>query len=323
MQTAGQSAMASLRTAGCRVVTPPWTAPPGAAELLRGLADCDAVIAAIEPYSAAVLAAPAADRLKLISRWGVGYDSVAVTAATARGIAVTNTPGLLDEAVADYTFALLLASARRIPDGQLALRQGEWRACWGSDVAGKTLGLVGCGRIGLAVARRAAGFRLKLLATDPHPCAEAKSLGVEFVPLEALLARSDFVSLHAALTPENHGLIGAAELRRMKPTAHLINAARGALLDESALALALREERIAGAALDVFSEEPLPMNHPLRNTPNLLLTPHQASFGFDTGARVGEAAVAAVLDAMHGRRPRFMVNPQVLALPQCRLKFHD
>lgn len=322
MVHAGERAIALLREAGCQLVVPETRATRNAEELLPLLAGCDAVIAAVEPYTARVLPDPAAARLKVISRWGVGYDSVDLHTATAQGITVTNTPGLLDEAVADYTFALLLALARRIPDGHASVTAGQWSPVWGCDVAGKTLGIVGCGRIGLAVARRAAGFNLRLLASDPSPPEEGRALGIEFVSLDQLLAESDFVSLHTALTPGTRGLIGEAQLRRMKRTALLINAARGALLDEPALTRALREGWIAGAALDVFGEEPLPASHPFRSTPNLLLTPHQASFALDTGARVSAQAAQAVLDALQGRSPRFIVNPQVTSQPHYRLSPH-
>lgn len=267
-----------------------------------------------------MLASGAATKLKIISRWGVGFDAIDLAAATRQGVVIANTPGLLDEAVADYTFALLLSLARQTHTGHLTLREGNWTPHWGLDVAGKTLGLVGCGRIGLAVARRAAGFNLRLLACDPNTSAEAAALGIRHVPLDQLLAESDFVSLHAALTPQNRNLIGAVQLRKMKPTALLINAARGALLDESALVHALKENWIAGAALDVFSEEPLPELHPLCSAPNLLLTPHQASFGRETGERVSLAAAQAVLDLMAGRHPQSVVNPEVLTAPSRRAR---
>jgi phosphoglycerate dehydrogenase-like enzyme len=323
MLAAGEAALQRLRTAGCDPVLHHQAGPLNAKTLLSVLPGCDAVLASVEAYSAEILSSPAAARLKIISRWGVGYDAIDLAAATAHGIIVTNTPGLLDEAVADYTFALLLALARRIPEGNLAVHEGRWNAHWGWDVAGKTIGLIGCGRIARAVARRAAGFKMQLLAYDLSPNADAVALGVQFVPLEVLLAQSDFVSLHAALTPESRGLLGEAQLRRMKPTALLINAGRGALLDEPALMRALRENWIAGAALDVFCEEPLPANHPFRTTPNLLLTPHQASCARDTGEQVSETAAAAILDAMQGRRPRFVVNPKVFQSPNCRLALHD
>jgi phosphoglycerate dehydrogenase-like enzyme len=198
------------------------------------------------------------------------------------------------------------------------MSNGTWRGVWGNDVFGKTLGLLGCGRIGRAVARRAIGFNLRLLAYDVQPNAEAEMIGVKFVGLEELLEQSDFLSLHAALTPRNRGLIGETELRRMKKTAYLINTARGALLDENALARALHEGVLAGAALDAFVVEPLPADHPLRKAPNLLLTPHLASFARETGERVSLAAAQAIVELMNGRRPQCVVAPEVFDSPALR-----
>ena len=322
MAVAGTRALEQLHAAGCDLLSPDPERARGAEAFEQLLNGCDAVLAAVEPYTARLLAAPAAANLKIISRWGVGYDSVDLAAATRAGIVVTNTPRLLDEAVADYTFALLLALARRIPEGQQTVVAGRWTQSWGTDVADKTLGLIGCGRIGQAVARRAKGFNLRLLAHDPISAASGGDPDIQFVSLERLLAEADFVSLHAALSPESRGLIGEAQLRRMKPTALFINAARGPLVDEAALARALREGWIAGAALDVFCTEPLPPEHPLRGAPNLLLTPHQASFARDTGARVSETAARAIIDASRGIKPQFVVNQEVLAAANCRIQFH-
>jgi phosphoglycerate dehydrogenase-like enzyme len=307
----GQRAQEQLRNAGCKLIFPQKFGPLKTDDLLNLLNGIDAVVASVDPYNSAVLQAPAAARLKIISRWGVGYDSIDVLTATRLGIVVTYTPGMLDDAVADYTFALLLALARRVHEGHLTMHNGEWRVAWGSDVSGKSLGIVGCGRIGQAVARRAKGFNLRLLAYDTSPNATAHELGVKFVSREELLAESDYVSLHAALTPQSRGLIGEAQLRKMKPTAYLINAGRGALVDEAALFRALQEGWIAGAALDTFVTEPLPADHPLRHAPNVLLTPHQASFGRETGERVSLAAAQAIVDLMDGRSPNHVLNPDV------------
>lgn len=314
----GQAALEQLRRAGCETVFPPKFGGLPAAKLLPVLEGIDAALASADDYTEEVLASPAAARLKIISRWGVGYDSIDIAAATRLGILVSYTPGLLNEAVADYTFALLFALARRVHEGHLLMRQGEWKFCWGHDISGKTLGIVGCGRIGLAVARRACGFNLRVISYDISGNPEAARLGVQFVPLEALLQQSDFVSLHAALTPANRGLIGARELRQMKPAAYLINAARGALVDEVALVRALREGWIAGAALDTFTVEPLPVDHPFRTAPNILLTPHQASFARETGERVSSLAAQAILDVYTGIKPAYLVNPEVLQTPGLR-----
>jgi phosphoglycerate dehydrogenase-like enzyme len=309
----GQQGEALLRKAGCKLVMPPRLGPLKGVELIPLLNGMDAVLASLDDFSSDVLRSPAAAQLKIISRWGVGYDSIDVRSATERGIVVTYTPGLLDDAVADYTFALLLALARRVAEGDDVVRRNKWRLEWGTDVAGKTLGLIGCGRIGRAVARRALGFRMSLLGYAPAPNEEAQQLGVKFVSLEELLAESDFVSLHAALTAQNCGMIGAAQLRKMKPNAYLINTARGALVDEADLGRALVEGRIAGAALDVFTTEPLPVESPLRSAPNLLLSPHQASSALETGELVSVAAAQAIVDLMQGRRPQNVLNPEVFS----------
>lgn len=316
----GQSALEKLRAAGGEVVSPPKPGPLDAEEIRKLLPGTDAVLASLDRYSDAVLSSPEARQLKIISRWGAGYDAIDLGAATQSGIVVTYTPGLLDEAVADYTFALLLALARRVPESHLAMTTGQWKRNWGHDIFGRTLGIYGCGRIGAAVARRAAGFNMRVLACNRSPKPETLKPGVQFVSLDELLAESDFVSLHASLNAENRGVIGETQLRRMKPSAFLINTARGQLVDEAALARALREGWIAGAALDVFGEEPLPAAHPLRAAPNLLLSPHQASFAKETGARVTEAAAQAILDLMNGRRPENVLNPEVFESPGLRAR---
>ena len=311
-------ARAILREAGCTLIDAPKPGPVSAAALLAQLDGFDAVLASTDQYNADVLRSSQARALKIISRWGVGYDAIDVAAATENGIVIAYTPGLLDNAVADYAMTLLCGFARRLHEGYLSLMQGRWAPAWGTDIGGGTLGLVGCGRIGQAVAKRARGFEMRLLAHDIAPSPEAEKLGVEFVPLDELLARSDFVSLHVALTPTTRGLIGEAQLRKMKRTACLINTARGAVIDEAALTRALHEKWIAGAALDAFAVEPLAPDHPFLTTPNLLITPHQASMGIATGERVSDTAAQAIADLKSGRAPQFVVNPDVLDSPALR-----
>jgi len=318
MNDVGQSALALLRQAGGEIIFPKKLGPLPAAELLRVLPDMDATLASMDQYNDAVFSSPSASRLKIISRWGVGYDAIDVVAATRHGIVVAYTPGLLNDAVADYAFALLAALARRVHEGHLSMHNGEWKITWGHDIAGKTLGILGCGRIGQAMARRATGFNMRLLGYDVAPSPEAEKIGVKFVSLDELLAQSDYLSLHAALTPQNRGLIGEAQLRKMPRNAYLINTARGALVDETALARALDEGWIAGAALDAFVTEPLPADHPLRRAPNVLLTPHQASCARETGERVSLVAAQAIVDLMNGRRPQFVVDASVYQSPTLR-----
>jgi phosphoglycerate dehydrogenase-like enzyme len=314
----GNEALSILRGAKCELTIPPRFGPYPAAEIQPMLKGHDAVFASMDQYSSAVLHSPEAAQLKIISRWGVGYDAIDVPAATSLGVVVAYTPGLLNETVADFAFSLLLSIARRVHLGHLNMSQGVWKTAWGHDVFGKTLGVVGCGRIGQAMARRATGFGMRLLGYDVRPDAQAEKLGVKFVSLEELLRESDFVSLHAASTPENRGLLGEAQLRQMKPSAYLINTARGALVDEAALARALHAGQLAGAALDVFVAEPLPADNPLRTAPNILLTPHLASFGRETGERVSSTAAQAIVDLMQGRKPQLVLNPEVFKSTRLR-----
>jgi glyoxylate reductase len=316
----GQPALTLLKHAGCELVIPPKYGPFNEEELFQRLPGIDSALVSPDKYTATVLSSPAASQLKIISRWGVGYDSIDVPAATRNGIVVAYTPGLLNETVADYAFGLLLAVARRIHDGHLLMRNGGWSLTWGSDVFGKTLGILGCGRIGQAMARRASGFNMRLIGHDVQPSSDAEKIGVKFVSFDELLAESDFLSLHAALTPQNRGLLGEPQLRKMKRGAYLINTARGALVDENALVRALEEGWIAGAAVDAFVVEPLPVDHPLRRAPNLLLTPHQASCGRETGERVSQTAAQAIIDLMNGRRPQMVVDPEVFRSPVLRAR---
>ena len=242
----GRRALDLLRGAGCELIHPPKYGPLTEAELLPLLPGVDAVFASMDKFTATVLGSKEATSLKLVSRWGVGYDAIDVPAATKQGVVIAYTPGLLNNAVADYAMALLFALARRVHEGHLSMREGKWASGWGHDIGGKTLGIVGCGRIGQAVAKRASGFNMRLLGHDIAPNADASKLGIEFVPLDQLLAESDFISLHCALTPETRGLIGEVQLRKMKPSAYIINTARGAVLDEAALLRALKENWIAG-----------------------------------------------------------------------------
>lgn len=320
VEAVGRRALELLEAAGCKVVHAPKYGPLTADELRPLLPGTDAVFASMDKFTDAVLASKEAAQLKIISRWGVGYDAIDVPAATRNGIVVAFTPGLLNDAVADYAMALLFALARRVHEGHLTMRQGTWNAGWGHDIAGKTLGVIGCGRIGQTVARRVSGFDMRVLGCDIAPNPEAERLGIRFVPLDQLLAESDFVSLHAALTPETKGLIGESQLKRMKRTAYLINTARGAIVDEAALLTALKEGWIAGAALDAFVTEPLPADHPFRTAPNLLLTPHQASFGLETGEKVSLAAAKAIADLQAGHRPQWVVNPDVFAAHRLRAR---
>jgi len=255
--------------------------------------------------------------LKVIANVAVGYDNIDVPAATTRKILVTNTPDVLTETTADFAFALILATARRVVEGDRFLRSGEWRQ-WridllcGYDVHGRVLGIVGMGRIGQAVARRGRGFQMRLLYHDAirQPAEVERELGLEFVPLDTLLEQSDFVSLHVPLLPETRHLIGAPELSRMKKTAILVNTSRGPVVDEAALARALTSGDIAGAGLDVYEREPQ-VDAGLLGLTNAVLAPHIASASIETRTRMCLMAAENLVAALQGRRPPNLVNREL------------
>ena len=287
-----------------------WTqdgAPPRS-ELLRRARGCDGLLTLLTDRIDDELLDIAGPELKVVSNYGVGYDNIDVPACAARGVAVGNTPGALTETTADFTWTLLLAAARRLAEGAAYVRAGDWTT-WGpqlllgSDVYGSTLGIVGFGRIGQAVARRAAGFGMTVLYSSRTAASAAveASLGAHWVELDELLARSDIVTLHCPLNDETRGLIGAAALTRMKPTAVLVNTARGPVVDQAALAAALRDGVIAGAALDVTDPEPIDPADPLLSLPNCLVVPHMASASVAARGRMAEMAAANLLAGVAGR----------------------
>ena len=294
-----------LRRNDCVVTHPDidWTLGDGnvtEARAIELLHDADGAIISSMPITSAVL--DKVPRLKVIALRGVGYDSVDVSAATARGIPVAVAPGFTDS-VADYVFGLLLAVARQVAQADRVVRGGRWEVLVSTNIAGKTLGIIGLGRIGKAVARRARGFDMPILATDVvQDEAFAAAHGVEYVTLEALLRRADIVSINAPLQGDTRHLIDAQALASMKPTAYLINTARGDLVDEAALAAALRAGRLAGAGLDVFHDEPL-QDSPLRGLDNVVLSPHLAAYSREGLRETGVLAARAVLAVLAGGRP--------------------
>lgn len=265
----------------------------------------------------------ACPRLRAISSVSVGLDHVDLAAATACGIAVGHTPGVLAETTADLAFALLLASARRVVEADRALREGAWSperhwdpAGWlGRDVHGATLGVIGLGAIGRAVAARGRGFGMRVIGWTRSGRAVE---GVESVALEPLLERSDFVSVHVALAPETRGLLGARALARMRRGAFLVNTARGGIVDEDALVEALEREHLGGAALDVFAREPLPVASPLLRAPNLVLTPHIGSASVATRVRMADLAVENLLAGLAGEPMPHCANPDFAAASRAR-----
>ncbi|HXE75213.1 MAG TPA: D-glycerate dehydrogenase [Candidatus Xenobia bacterium] len=290
----------------------PWSK----VELMGYVRDVSALICQLtQKVDAEVLAA--GPKLRVVANVAVGFDNIDVASATTRGIAVTNTPGVLDDSTADFTWALLLAVARRVVEADRFLRDGKWKG-WdlmlmlGADVHGKTLGILGLGRIGRKVAERARGFAMRVLYHDAAraPASLERELGVQWAEKDELLRASDFITLHVPLLPSTRHLIGARELATMKPTAYLINAARGPVVDEAALVEALERKRIAGAALDVFENEP--QVHPkLLAMPNVVLAPHIASASVETRTRMAVMAAENAVAVLEGRRPPNLVNPEV------------
>jgi glyoxylate reductase len=301
----------------------PGIDPPPREALLGGVTNADGLLSLLTDRVDASLL-DAAPGLRIVSNTAVGYDNIDVAACTARRIVVTNTPGVLTETVADLTFALILGFARRLIEGDRIVRQAEWPP-WrpahflGRDVHGATLGIVGLGAIGLAVARRARGFGMRILCTSRRrrPDAE-RELGLEWRDLDSLLREAEYVSLHVALTPETQGLIGARELALMRPDAVLVNTARGPIVDQAALVEALREHRIAGAALDVFTIEPLPPDDPLLSLDNVLVAPHVGSATIATRTRMADLAFDNLIAFFEGRRPSCIVNPEATPKPYGR-----
>jgi glyoxylate reductase len=258
-----------------------------------------------------------APKLRIAANVAVGYDNIDVATCTKRGVVATNTPGVLDETTADFAWTLMMAVARRLAEGEQLARSGNWKG-WnldqlcGADIWGKTLGLVGFGRIGRAVARRALGFQMKVIYTDAVKAPEeiAKSLNVEYRDMNTLLAESDFISLHVPLMPETRGLFDSPKFYRMKPTAFLINTSRGPVVEEAALVAALDAKKIAGAALDVYENEPF--IHPGLKRPNVVLAPHLASASLETRTNMAVMAAKNVVALFTGQTPPNMLNPAVL-----------
>lgn len=260
-----------------------------------------------------------AKNLKVVSNYAVGYNNIDVDAATERGIMVTNTPDVLTDTTADTAFVLLMAISRRLVEVDKYVRDGRWVKAWGpkmllgSDVTGKTLGIIGIGRIGSALVPRARGFRMRVLYNDMMRSPEKeKSLGIEYRKFDELLRESDYVSVHVPLTAETQHLIGERELSLMKPTAYLINTSRGSVVDEEALYEALKNKVIAGAALDVHEKEPVAPDDPLLGLDNIIMAPHIGSATVETRIAMAVRAATNLSSALRGERPKDLVNPQVL-----------
>jgi len=292
--------------------------PPPRDELLRRVRGVDGVLSLLTDRVDDELLDAAGPQLRVVSNFAVGFDNIDVPACTRRGIPVGNTPGVLTETTADFAFALLMAAVRRIPEGHDYVRAGHWKT-WGPmlllgpDVHHATLGIVGFGRIGKEMAKRAHGFDMTVLVHDAYPpsAEEQAALGVTAVSQDELFARSDMISLHVNLTPDTRHLIDAAALARMKPTAVLVNTSRGPVVDQVALADALRRGVIAAAALDVTDPEPMSPDDPLLALPTCLVVPHIASATHATRGKMAQMAAANLLAGLRGERLPTPVNPEV------------
>jgi glyoxylate reductase len=289
---------------------------PAREEVLRNVKDKEGLVCLLtEKINDELLRA--APKLRIAANVAVGFDNIDLHACTKRGVVATNTPGVLDETTADFAWTLLMAVARRLSEGEALARSGNWKG-WnldqlcGADVWGKTLGLVGFGRIGRAVARRASGFQMKVIYTDAVRASEEveRPLNAEFRDMNSLLAESDFISLHVPLLPETRGLFDAPKFFRMKPTAFLINTSRGPVIEEAALVAALEGKKIAGAALDVYENEPF--IHPGLKCPNVVLAPHLASASLETRTKMAVMAANNVVSLFRGQRPANILNSDLL-----------
>lgn len=299
----GEAAWQILKDGGCEVVLRPGLGGP---ELVKEVAGADALIVGLEKVTREVIGA--APGLRVIAKHGAGVDNIDLEAAREHAVMVCNAPGANSEAVADLTFGLFLALARQIPVADQRVRRGEWPRLTGRLVWGKVAGIIGLGAIGRGVARRARGFNMRVLAYDTMQSGEFEARwAVERVDLDTLLQQADFVSLHLPLTSATRNMIGARELRLMRPTAYLVNTSRGGIVDEEALARALREGWIAGAALDVFAVEP-PGNNPLLSEEKVVLTPHMGANAEEAMELTSQITARNVVAALHGLRPEGLID---------------
>jgi len=293
--------------------------PPPRSLLIEKVKDIDGLICLLTEKIDKEVIDAAGPQLRGICQVAVGFDNIDVESATKKGIYVTNTPGVLTETTADFAFALLMATARRIPESDKYVKSGQWKIPWGltmllgQDVWEKTIGIIGIGRIGSAVARRAKGFNMRILYYDVYQNEQIeKELGIEYTSLENLLKESDFVTVHVPLMPETYHLINEERLRLMKKTACLINTSRGPVIDEKALYKALKEGWIWAAGLDVWEKEPVDPNNPLLKLDNVTAAPHIASGSIETRTKMSVMAAENMIAILEGRVPPNLVNKEVL-----------
>jgi len=296
----------------------PEYAPPPKKVIIDKVATVDALVSLLsDKIDPEVF--NAAPKLKIVSQLAVGFDNIDIAEATRRGIYVTNTPEVLTDTTADFAWALLMTIARRVVEADKYVRTGKWKVSWhpamlsGRDIYGATIGIIGAGRIGYAVAKRAKGFDMRVLFYDVIPRPEMeKDFRAKKVDLDTLLKESDFVSVHVPLMKETHHLVNAQKLSLMKKTAYLINNSRGPVVDEKALYEALREGQIAGAGLDVFEQEPTPVDNPLLKLDNVVVAPHISSASLETRAKMSEMVAENLVAFFEGKRPPNLVNSDVI-----------
>ncbi|MEM1093442.1 MAG: D-glycerate dehydrogenase [Bacteroidota bacterium] len=290
----------------------PEELPPDYPTLVQRVADCDGLLCMLTDTVDAALI-DNSPKLKVISQMAVGYDNIDVAAATARGIGVGHTPGVLSDATADLTWALILGVARRVVESMRFIADGEWKTWYplgllGMDLKGATLGIIGMGRIGQAAARRANGFDMRVLYTGPR---EKAGVDATYVPMHTLLAESDIVSLHCPLTPATHHLLDAAAFAQMKPGSIVVNTARGGVVDQDALLAAVQSGHLAGAGLDVTDPEPIAPSHPIMHEPRIIVTPHIGSASLWTRQKMSEMTVDNLLAGLRDEPLPFTMNPEV------------
>jgi len=296
----------------------PEYAPPPKGVIIEKAKNVDALVSLLSD-KIDVEVFNAAPKLKIVSQLAVGFDNIDIPEATKRGIYVTNTPEVLTDTTADFAWSLLMAVARRVVEADKYVRTGKWKVGWhpamlqGRDVYGATIGIVGAGRIGYAMAKRATGFGMKILFYDVIPRPEIeRDLGAKKVDLDTLLKEADFVSLHVPLMKETHHLMNAEKLKLMKKTAYLINNARGPVVDEKALYEALKEGRIAGVGLDVFEQEPTSVDNPLLKLDNVVVAPHISSASYETRSEMSKMVADNLVSFFDGKKPPNLVNADVM-----------
>ena len=299
-----------LESHGCKVELFPQGEKISEEELIQAVGEYDGIIVGIEKITSSVIAA--SKKLKILTKHGIGVDNIDVKAASSKGIVVTNAPGTNSDAVADLTIGLFLSLARSIPFADRSVKEGTWPRMVGVQINGKVLGIIGLGQIGKRVAQRALGFDMRILAHDVFKDeAYATKWEITYASLDEVLAESDFLSIHVPISPSTRGLIGERELNLMKKEAFLVNISRGDIVDEEALYRVLVEGRIRGAALDVFTSEP-PVGSPLLTLDNVILTPHMGAYTYEALKETGMVCARSIVDVLEGRKPQFIVNPEVL-----------